>query len=314
MKILILFLAVSCACLLPLHVGAVVMELRDQQTMVSDNLTLNDLLKSSQGLTDDDLSSPIAAAPTLGKSDTWTREQIEKVLPATLKAQPLEWAGAASCVINRPAVQYTEKDVKQLVTAELAKHLPADSDFAILQLPGVDPFPIPQGQLDIAVELSQNALRSEWADATLKFRYQGQLAVTKSVRFQWAYTRQVWQSTGRIPNGYPLTASSFQQVEVNVLKLPGLLQPATDFPEGKVAAHALPSGKILMETDWVEPVLVKRDDLVTVLYDHHGISITVEAKAMDNGVCNQVIAVQNIESHKVFNARVVNERSLVYDE
>jgi len=35
---------------------------------------------------------------------------------------------------------------------------------------------------------------------------------------------------------------------------------------------------------------------------------------MDNGVNNQVIAVQNLTSHKIFNARVVGERSLVYDE
>jgi len=298
MKTLFFSLAALCACLTPLQVHGVVMELKDQQTMVSENLTLNDLLKSSQGLSDDDLSTAIAAAPSLGKSDTWTRDQIEKVLPTSLKAQPLEWAGASACVVSRPAVQFTDKDAKQLVSAELARHLPADSDFAILQMPGVDPFPIPQGQLDMQVELSSNALRSEWADATLEFRYQGKLAVTSS----------------RIPTGSPLISSTFQQIEVNVLKIPGLLQPATDFPEGKVAAHPLSQGKILMESDWVEPVLVKRDDLVTILYDHHGISITVEAKAMDNGVRDQVIAVQNLESHKIFNARVVNERSLVYDE
>ena len=52
----------------------------------------------------------------------------------------------------------------------------------------------------------------------------------------------------------------------------------------------------------------------TILYDHHGISITVEARAMANGVRNEVIAVQNLTSHKIFNARVVDERSLVYDE
>jgi hypothetical protein len=230
MKTLFFSLAALCACLTPLQVHGVVMELKDQQTMVSENLTLNDLLKSSQGLSDDDLSTAIAAAPSLGKSDTWTRDQIEKVLPTSLKAQPLEWAGASACVVSRPAVQFTDKDAKQLVSAELARHLPADSDFAILQMPGVDPFPIPQGQLDMQVELSSNALRSEWADATLEFRYQGKLAVTKSVRFQWVYTRLVWQSSSRIPTGSPLISSTFQQIEVNVLKIPGLLQPATDFP------------------------------------------------------------------------------------
>jgi flagella basal body P-ring formation protein FlgA len=313
MKFLSFILLALGACL-PLQVHAVVLELRDQQTLAGENLTLNDLLQSSQGLTDDDLGAVLTQAPSLGKSETLTREQIEALLPASLKEQPVEWSGAAACVINRPAVQYTEQDVKRLITAELGRHLPPDSDFAILELPGLDSFPIPSGELDTQVELANGSLRNEWGDATLKFRSQGQLAVTKNVRFHWAYTRLVWQASNRVASGDPLAAATFQQIEVNVLKLPGLLQPATDFPEGKVAAHALAEGKILMENDWVEPVLVTRNDLVTILYDHHGISITVEARAMANGVNNEVIAVQNLTSHKIFNARVVGERSLVYDE
>ena len=314
MKFISFILVALVGCLPPLQVKAVVMELKAQQSTVGDNLTLNDLLQSSQGLTDDDLSAVLAPSPSLGKSETLTREQIEALLPATIKEQTVEWQGATTCAINRPAAQYTEADVKRVITAELGRHLPADSDFAILELPGVDPFPIPAGAVDIGVELANGALRNEWGDATLKFRVQGQLAVTRSVRFHWAYTRKVWEVNNHIASGDPLTASAFEQVEVNVLKIPGLLQPATDFPEGKVAAHALPEGKILMESDWVEPVLVNRNDLVTILYDHHGISITVEARAMDNGVNNQVIAVQNLTSHNIFNARVVGERSLVYDE
>jgi flagella basal body P-ring formation protein FlgA len=314
MKSFFLILAAVGGCLLPLQVHGVVLDLRDQQTLAGANLTLNDLLQSSQGLTTDDLTTVIAAAPSLGKSETWTRERIETVLPASLKQQSLEWAGATACVVKRPAVEYSQQDVKQLITAELGRHLPANSDFAILELPGVDTFLIPDGELDTRVELASGSLRNEWGEATLQFRSQGQLAVTKSVRFHWAYTRLIWQASNRIAGGDPLASSAFQQVEVNVLKVPGLLQPATDFPEGKVAAHPLPQGKILMENDWVEPVLVARNDLVTILYERHGISITVQAKAMANGVRNEVIAVQNLTSHKIFNARVVNERSLVYDE
>jgi flagella basal body P-ring formation protein FlgA len=314
MKTISLILLALAGCLLPLQVQAVVLELKEQVTMTGENLTLNDVLQSSQGVTSDDLSAVLADAPSLGKSDTWTRDKLAAALPATLKEQPLEWAGATACVVSRPAVQLSPRDVKQLVTAELARHLPADSDFAILELPGVDPFLIPSGQVDTQVELSNGTLRNEWGEATLRFSSQGQLAVTENVRFHWAYTRLVWQVANGIARGDQLTASTFQQIEVNVLKLPGLLQPATDFPEGKVAAHALPTGKILMENDWVEPILVSRNDLVTILYDHHGISITVQARAMADGVRNEVIAVQNLSSHKIFNARVVDERSLVYDE
>jgi flagella basal body P-ring formation protein FlgA len=314
MKAFSLILIVLGGYFLPLRVHGVVLELRDQQTVATENLTLNDLLKSSQGLNSDDLAAVLTASPSLGKSQTWTREQIETVLPASVKQQLIEWAGAEACVVSRPAVQYTAQDVKALITAELGRHLPPDSDFAILELLGVDPFLIPDGPLDTRVELTSGSLRNEWGEAALEFRSQGQLVVTESVRFHWAYSRLVWQANDRIAGGDPLTASDFQQVEVNILKLPGLLQPAADFPEGEVAAHAMPQGKILMENDWVEPVLVNRNDLVTILYDHHGISITVQARAMASGVRNQVIAVQNLSSHKVFNARVVDERSLVYDE
>jgi flagella basal body P-ring formation protein FlgA len=300
--------------LLSLQAHAAVLELREKITLTGSTLTLNDLVSSSQGVSADDLSSSIADSPTLGNSQTWTRDELAQHLPPALKADGIQWTGATTCEVDRPAATCTEHDVRSLVTAELAKHLPTDSDFSILEMPNVDAFPIPQGQLDTRVNLTAGSLRHEWADATIEFRYQGQLTVTKSVRFHWAYTRLVWQATNTVNSGEALSAANFQQVESNVLKLPGSLQPAADFPSAKIAAHALPEGKILMESDWVEPVLVKRDDIVTVLYAHHGVSITVEGKALSSGSRNDVIAVQNVNSHKIFNARVVDQRSLVYDE
>jgi flagella basal body P-ring formation protein FlgA len=314
MKSLLILLVMIGGSLLPTQVRGVVIELRDQQTTAGANVTLNDLVQSSQGLSDQDLATMITQSPSLGNSQTLTRAQIETLLPAALKQQPVEWSGANACIITRPAVSYGEKDVKQLITTELGRHLPADADFAILEMPNLEAFLIPSGPLETQVELTNGSLRNEWGEATLEFRYQGELAVTKSVRFHWAYTRKVWESADRIAVGDPLASTAFQQIETNILKLPGNLQPVADFPEGKIAAHPLPQGKVLMENDWIEPVLVARNDLVTILYDHHGISITVQAKAMANGVRNQVIAVQNLSSHKIFNARVVDERSLVYDE
>src|ERR1700692_2788038 len=98
MKAFSLLLALA-GCLLPLQVHGVVLELRDQQTLAGAEITLNDLLSSSQGVSADDLSAVLADAPSLGKSDTWTRARIEAVLPSSIKQLPLEWAGAAACII-----------------------------------------------------------------------------------------------------------------------------------------------------------------------------------------------------------------------
>ena len=209
MKAFLLILAAIGGALLPLQVhGGIVMQLRDQQTVACANLTLNDLLNASEGLSTDDLSTVIAATPSLGKSETWTRDRLEAVLPASIKQQSFEWAGATACVVKRPAVEYSQEEVKQLIIAELQRHLPENSDFAILELPGVDPFLIPDGELDTRVELGSGSLRNEWGEATLEFRSQGQLAVTKSVRFHWAYTRPVWQASDRIADGNPLVRVS----------------------------------------------------------------------------------------------------------
>jgi flagella basal body P-ring formation protein FlgA len=313
MKFLTFLLALGALVLTPaLAPAAVVLELKDQQVMASGNITLNDLLQSSQGLSEDDLAVVLAPSPALGQSETFTREQIAALLPDSVRQQMPVWSGAKTCAISRPAAMCDVGQVSQLIGAELARELPSDSKFEVLELAGFQPFLIPRGAIDARVELGNGSLRNEWGDASLEFEEQGRLAVTQNVRFHWACTRTVWQVANRIPSGQPLTASDFQQVETDVLKIPGELQPAAAFPEGQVAAHILTQGKILMENDWVEPTLVTRNDLVTVLYDRNGLSITLQAKAMASGVKDQIIEVQNMSSHKIFNARVVDERTLEY--
>jgi flagella basal body P-ring formation protein FlgA len=292
--------------------AAVVLELKAQQIMTTGSITLNDLLQSSQGLSEDDLALVLAASPALGRSETWTRDQIASVLPDSIKQQMPQWEGATSVAISRPSAKYSEAETRQLIGSELARQLPSDCKFEVLEFAGFQPFLIPQGAVDARVELGTGTLRNEWGEASIQFRQDGQLAVTQNVRFHWACTRQVWRTLNRVPAGQPLVETDFEQVDQNVLKIPGMMEPAATFPDTKVTAHILMQGKILMENDWVEPTLVNRNDLVTILYDRNGLSITLQAKALASGVKNQVIEVQNTSSHKVFNARIVDQRTLVY--
>ena len=294
--------------------AAVVLELKDTQTLSAGNMTLNDVLQSSQGLSADDLKVVIAASPALGQQMTWNRQQIAALLPDSIKQQSPEWTGAPACTVSRPSATFSEAEARQTIGAELARQLPAEAKFEVLELAGFQPFLVPQGEVETRVEFSNGSLRNEWGEASLQFSQNGQLAVTQNVRFHWACTRQVWQVANRVPSGQPLTAADFTPVETNVLKIPGMLEPATTFPEGKNAARILTQGRILMENDWVEPTLVTRNDLVTILYQEGGLSITLQAKAMANGVKDQVIEVENLSSHKLFNARVVDQRTLVYAE
>ena len=309
-----IYLILANFALAGLAPAAVVLELKETQTMTSGSMTLNDILQSSQGLSTDDLAIVLAASPALGKQVTWTEEQLAGILPDSIKQQSPEWTGAKSITVSRPAVTYGEAEVRQLISGDLSRELPPEAKFEVLEFANLQPFLIPQGEVTARVELGNGSLRNEWGQASLQFSQGGQLAVTQSVRFHWTCTRAVWQVASRVPSGQPLHQADFEQVETNVLKIPGMMSPATAFPEGKNSARILTQGRILMENDWVEPTLVNRNDLVTILYQHGGLSITLQAKALASGIKDQVIEVQNTSSHKVFNARIVNERTLVYAE
>ncbi len=62
------------------------------------------------------------------------------------------------------------------------------------------------------MQLGENALRHEWADSHAANSATGaEVAVTKTVRFHWAYTRHVWQVASRIKPGDPLAAANFSR-------------------------------------------------------------------------------------------------------
>ncbi len=81
------------------------LELRPQITLTGNTLTLNDLLSSSQGVSADDLATPIAEAPPLGNAQTWKRDDLAKRLPPGLKTGTVDWTGANACEVDRPAAQ-----------------------------------------------------------------------------------------------------------------------------------------------------------------------------------------------------------------
>ena len=119
--------------------AAVVLELKDTQTMTSGNMTLNDILQSSQGLSADDLAVVLAASPALGKQVTWTKEQLAGILPDSIKQQVPDWIGAKTCTVSRPAVTYGEAEVRQLISGELSRQLPPDAKFEVLEFAAFNP-------------------------------------------------------------------------------------------------------------------------------------------------------------------------------
>jgi len=113
-----------------------------------------------------------------------------------------------------------------------------------------------------------------------------------------------------LPRGAMITADMVRPVEGTVRHAPAgaLSDPAQAV--GLVATQPLRLGAILAERMVAQPVLVRRGDTVTLIYESQGLRITDVAMAVESGAAGDEIMVQNMEGHRAVRALVTGQRTV----
>lgn len=68
---------------------------------------------------------------------------------------------------------------------------------------------------------------------------------------------------------------------------------------GQAARRSLRAGLALSPDDLTEPLMVERQELVTLIYRHGSLALSVRARSMDDGAEGQSIDVTNLQSNRV---------------
>jgi flagella basal body P-ring formation protein FlgA len=71
---------------------------------------------------------------------------------------------------------------------------------------------------------------------------------------------------------------------------------------GKVARHALRAGAPTADRDLASPVLIRRDDVVSVIFETDGVSLTLQGKALSDASVGRGVEVMNTQSKKIIQA------------
>ena len=74
---------------------------------------------------------------------------------------------------------------------------------------------------------------------------------------------------------------------------------------GQAVRRAMRTGSPVAQRDLSRPVVVKANDLITVTYNLDGVSLSLQAKAMQGGAAGDSITVQNPQSKKTIVAVVI---------
>jgi len=82
-------------------------------------------------------------------------------------------------------------------------------------------------------------------------------------------------------------------------KSDGTALTALDAAVGMAARHPLRPGQALSEADLMKPMIVQRNDMVTLVYEAPGLTLTLRGQAQDAGALGDTIGVLNVQSKRV---------------
>ncbi|WRC03217.1 flagellar basal body P-ring formation protein FlgA [Helicobacter pylori] len=124
------------------------------------------------------------------------------------------------------------------------------------------------------------------------------------VRYSVIGSMQAFKSTSAIKKDENITANNTKKERVlfGVLSNP-LLEGAID----KVSAkHFIPPDTLLSADKTQALIIVRKNDIITGVYEEGQISIEISLKALENGTLNQIIQAKNLESNKILKAKVLS--------
>ncbi|WP_033759278.1 flagellar basal body P-ring formation chaperone FlgA [Helicobacter pylori] len=124
------------------------------------------------------------------------------------------------------------------------------------------------------------------------------------VRYSVIASMQAFKSASAIKKDENITANNTkkERVAFGALSNP-LLEGAID----KVSAkNFIPPDTLLNADKTQDLIIVRKNDIITGVYEEGQISIEISLKALENGSLNQIIQAKNVESNKILKAKVLS--------
>ncbi len=149
-----------------------------------------------------------------------------------------------------------------------------------------------------------NASNKLKKDGVVFLRLENEPNLRLPVRYSVIGSMQAFKSIGAIKKDENITASNTKKERV---LFGALSNPLLEGAIGKVSAKNFIPPNTLLSTDKTQAlIIVRKNDIITGVYEEGQISIEISLKALENGVLNQIIQAKNLESNKILKAKVLS--------
>ncbi len=141
-------------------------------------------------------------------------------------------------------------------------------------------------------------------DGVVFLRLESEPNLRLPVRYSVIGSMQAFKSIEAIKKDENITANNTkkERIPFGTLSNP-LLEGAIDRVSAK---HFIPPDTLLSMDKTQALIIVRKNDIITGVYEEGQISIEISLKALENGALNQIIQAKNLESNKILKAKVLS--------
>lgn len=141
-------------------------------------------------------------------------------------------------------------------------------------------------------------------DGVVFLRLENEPNLRLPVRYSVIGSMQAFKSIEAIKKDENITANNTKKERVlfGALSNP-LLEGAIDRVSAK---HFIPPDTLLSTDKTQALIIVRKNDIITGVYEEGQISIEISLKALENGALHQIIQAKNLESNKILKAKVLS--------
>ena len=293
----LLTLAALGAVALPARAEAP-MRLRGDITARGDVLTLGDLVENAPEAAK---GKPLFRAPALGAAGTIQARRIAEAV-AGAGLGPVETGGRSQINVQRAARRVAGPEIEAALKRVLESVYGLDPKLVALRLDGDAPVLLAPLDLDgqaVALDLAYDA-RTRRVSALVSL---GERQASLRVAGLVVELREIAVLTRAVGRGERVA-----EADLSVERRPREAVPADAVAApaaGEVAQRALAVGAILKAGDTAPPELVARGEMVTLVYEAPGISLSMRGTSNEAGRLGATVSVVNAASKKVVQGTVI---------
>ncbi len=274
-----------------------VLKLKTNVEVHKDVVTLGDIFENITRYK----SEPVFKSPPLGRAGT---VRIERLIEAaeTYNFTFETPTKLRKITISRPARTIKAETIKKLLIEKLSKHNPLRNggkyQLAFKNMPDGIILPLSySGKLKLkkfSYDKLQNSFRAHFLPIEARGREYQKIITGSAVE---VVKRPVIKR--EIRRGDKISASDIEIRTFRPNRIPkNSLRNSTEII-GMTAAQNLRIGSFIKSADINTPVLIKKNQLVTLILERPGMSLKTQGKAMEDAGLNETISVMNIHSKRI---------------